>query len=76
MNMMDFSGTGTQAHQLSDLDMAQQLMHTCYAMYRLTPTGLAPELVHFVEHDVNRSQAFQQDAQFFAASEVSSAVSK
>eukprot|EP00892_Ulva_mutabilis_P002753 jgi/Ulvmu1/12479/UM009_0132.1 len=39
--------TGTQAHHMSDLDLARQLMRTCYSMYKFTPTGLAPELVHF-----------------------------
>jgi hypothetical protein len=29
------------------MDLAVQLMHTCYEMYRRMPTGLAPEIVFF-----------------------------
>lgn len=32
-----------QGAQISDLDLAESLMHTCYEMYRQTVTGLAPE---------------------------------
>lgn len=31
----------------NDLEVAEDLMRTCYEMYRRTPTGLAPELVYF-----------------------------
>lgn len=43
---------------MNDLDLAKHLMHTCYMMYKLTPTGLAPELVHFSDtsHSVKRRQ--------------------
>lgn len=30
-----------------DLEVARELAHTCYQLYRRTPTGLAPEIVHF-----------------------------
>lgn len=33
----------------ADLDLAAELMQTCMAMYRATPTGLAPEIVYFNE---------------------------
>lgn len=47
---------GTHPHHLNDLDLAEQLMHTCYMMYKLTPTGLAPELVHFVDEHQSESR--------------------
>jgi len=31
----------------SHLEMAQQLMRTCYQMYELMPTGLSPEIAVF-----------------------------
>ena len=34
-----------------DLAIARDLMRTCYEMYARTPTGLAPEIAHFVERD-------------------------
>ncbi|KAL3131586.1 hypothetical protein ABBQ38_007885 [Trebouxia sp. C0009 RCD-2024] len=34
-----------------DLEIAKQLMLTCYEMYRRMPTGLSPEIVFFVQHD-------------------------
>lgn len=34
-----------------DLEVAKQLMLTCYEMYRRMPTGLSPEIVFFVQHD-------------------------
>ena len=34
-----------------DLAIAKDLMRTCYEMYARTPTGLAPEIVYFVERD-------------------------
>ena len=33
--------------ELSDLEVAQQLVQTCYELYRRVPTGLAPEIVVF-----------------------------
>lgn len=37
--------------QEDDLHLARELMHTCYEMYSVTPTGLAPEIAYFnVEH--------------------------
>jgi hypothetical protein len=33
---------------MGDLELAENLMHTCYEMYRQTPTGLAPEIVFFL----------------------------
>ena len=37
--------------QPDDLAVARELMRTCYEMYARTPTGLAPEIVHFVQRD-------------------------
>jgi hypothetical protein len=42
--------TSTAKSTDSDLELARKLMLTCYEMYRLTPTGLAPEIVHFTKH--------------------------
>lgn len=39
------------AHEQSDLDIARQLMATCYEMYRRTPAGLSPEIVFFDNHE-------------------------
>ena len=33
------------------LELAKQLLRTCYGMYQATPTGLAPEAVRFHIHD-------------------------
>ncbi|KAI0998537.1 Mannosyl-oligosaccharide 1,2-alpha-mannosidase [Podosphaera aphanis] len=30
-----------------EMQLARELMQTCWAMYKVTPTGLAPEIVHF-----------------------------
>lgn len=38
--------------QEEDLSLARELMRTCYEMYRVTPTGLAPEIAWFnLQHD-------------------------
>ena len=29
------------------MTLAEELMHTCYEMYRKMPTGLSPEIAHF-----------------------------
>lgn len=34
-----------------ELDLANQLMKTCWGMYQVTTTGLAPEIAHFRIHD-------------------------
>jgi hypothetical protein len=34
-----------------DMALAHELMKTCMAMYRVTPTGLAPEIAHFALAD-------------------------
>jgi Glycosyl hydrolase family 47 len=36
------------SQHMGDLELAENLMHTCYEMYRQTPTGLAPEIVFFL----------------------------
>ncbi len=36
--------------QEEELELAKQLMKTCYGMYKLTRTGLAPEIAHFNLH--------------------------
>jgi hypothetical protein len=35
------------AREEQDLTLAKELMHTCYQMYAVTETGLAPEIVYF-----------------------------
>ena len=37
--------------QEEDLKLAEELMKTCWGMYKLTPSGLAPEITHFNLHD-------------------------
>lgn len=38
-----------------DLEVAEELMRTCYEMYRRTPTGLAPEIAFFVTSETTAS---------------------
>ena len=33
-----------------DMELARQLMKTCWGMYKVTATGLAPEIAHFEMH--------------------------
>lgn len=35
---------------MPDLQLAAELALTCYELYRRTPAGLAPEIVHFADH--------------------------
>lgn len=37
--------------QDEDMRLAEELMKTCWGMYKVTPTGLAPEIAHFKIHD-------------------------
>jgi hypothetical protein len=37
--------------QEEDMKLADELMKTCWGMYKVTPTGLAPEIAHFKMHD-------------------------
>ena len=47
-----FHGFNTGAQDdLNDLELAEELMLTCYEMYRRVPVGLAPEIVFFTQHD-------------------------
>jgi hypothetical protein len=39
------------AQQEEDMRLAEELMKTCWGMYKVTPTGLAPEIAHFKIHD-------------------------
>lgn len=39
------------AGEEDDLAIAKQLMRTCYEMYARSPSGLAPEIVHFTQHN-------------------------
>ena len=43
-----------QEGEPSDLKVAEDLMRTCYEMYRRTPTGLAPEIAFFSTRDAQR----------------------
>lgn len=45
MNMF-CSGT-LSASELEDLKLAEELGRTCYEMYNVTATGLAPEIAYF-----------------------------
>jgi len=38
------------AKKLEDLDLAKELMKTCMGMYKVTQTGLAPEITYFNVH--------------------------
>lgn len=38
------------ARQLEDLELAKELMKTCMGMYKVTETGLAPEITYFNIH--------------------------
>lgn len=37
--------------QEDEMELARQLMKTCWATYKVTATGLAPEITHFDMHD-------------------------
>ena len=41
------TGTAWGKKQDQDLILAEELMNTCYGMYLVTPTGLAPEIPYF-----------------------------
>ncbi|TGZ84482.1 family 47 glycosyl hydrolase [Ascodesmis nigricans] len=47
-----------------DLHLAKELMHTCYNMYAVTKTGLAPEIVYFnTEHPEPREEDVMDPSQ-------------
>lgn len=47
-----FHGVNTGSrYDPNDLEIAEELMLTCYEMYRRIPTGLSPEIVFFTQHD-------------------------
>ncbi|KAL0032746.1 hypothetical protein WJX79_007172 [Trebouxia sp. C0005] len=47
-----FHGVNTGSrYDPNDLELAEELMLTCYEMYRRIPTGLSPEIVFFTQHD-------------------------
>lgn len=48
-NKNDTGGKDTISASIpvSDLHLAEKLADTCYQLYRRTPTGIAPEIVHF-----------------------------
>ena len=48
--MGHFHGVSTGSEP-GDLELAEDLMLTCYEMYRRMPAGLAPEIVFFTQHD-------------------------
>lgn len=50
---------------MSDLELAENLMHTCYEMYRQTPTGLAPEIVFFLGQEKDFPKAHLVGHPFF-----------
>lgn len=39
------------AKQEKEMELAKELMKTCWGMYKATVTGLAPEIAHFQIHD-------------------------
>ena len=39
------------AKQEKEMELARQLMKTCWGMYKVTSTGLAPEIAHFELHE-------------------------
>ncbi|KAF2456647.1 family 47 glycosyl hydrolase [Lineolata rhizophorae] len=41
------SSTEWGSQQEEDMELARQLMKTCWGMYKVTETGLAPEIAHF-----------------------------
>ena len=47
----------------NDLAIAEDLMRTCYEMYRRTPTGLAPELAFFETSEAGHSHSVQITAE-------------
>lgn len=53
--------TSTAKSPISDIELAQQLMLTCYETYRETPVGLAPEIVHFSKHDGDYPKQHKHD---------------
>lgn len=56
--LADFHNVSTvrqngSTEDLTDLELAHELAHTCYQLYRRTPSGLAPEIVVFVMEKVS-----------------------
>ncbi|KAF2708569.1 glycoside hydrolase family 47 protein [Pleomassaria siparia CBS 279.74] len=43
--------------QEEDMELARELMKTCIGMYRVNPTGLAPEIAHFNLYDPPKMMA-------------------
>ena len=43
-------GAGRDGRDIPDLELAAELALTCYELYRRTPAGLAPEIVHFANN--------------------------
>ncbi|KAK5242238.1 mannosyl-oligosaccharide alpha-1,2-mannosidase, partial [Cryomyces antarcticus] len=44
-------GASWSKQQEEEMELAKQLMKTCWGMYLDTPTGLAPEITHFEIYD-------------------------
>jgi hypothetical protein len=44
---------------MSDMDLAESLMHTCYEMYRQVPVGIAPDIVHFTEQEKHDPKVYE-----------------
>ena len=51
-----------QPGEPDDLAIAEDLMRTCYEMYRRTATGLAPELAFFITSEAEHGVVEQQTA--------------
>ena len=49
------------ADKLDDLEVAEQLAATCYALYQRVPAGLAPEIAFFVPPRVPWPKAHSPD---------------
>lgn len=51
----------SQEGETSDLELAKELARTCYLMYRDTPAGLAPEIVHFRKQNTGHPKQHRND---------------
>lgn len=50
--------TTDRSNDISDLELSKELVSTCYKMYQQTPSGLAAEIVHFIDEDLESSFSY------------------